>query len=336
MRALARRALLLSVAFLIIPAALAGTAGSEPATPEAWLARVDAALRTLNYQGTFVYTHGDQVSSMRITHRGDAAGGVERLESLNGPLREVIRDHENVESVFPDSRRVLLERRSSALHFPAALVDGVNAARLAGNYDLQDLGKGRVAGLPCQIVSIAPRDQYRYGYKLWLDERTGMLLRSDLLSKDGQVVARVMFTSLSYPQNIPDSALRDTEIRPGFTWSRQGDSEPPAPDEAGVHWQVERLPPGFVLASQSVQRVAGTHQPVRHLMFSDGMATVSVFAEAAAENDHALLGPSTMGPINAFGRQLGNHHITVVGEVPAATVKLIAESVRLAGQAPRP
>lgn len=336
MRAFVRHALPLSLAVLIIPAAFAGNISGKPLAPEVWLARANTALRTLDYQGVFVYIDGGQVSSMRITHRGDAAGGVERLESLNGPPHEVIRNHETVESVFPDSRRVLLERRSGAPHFPAGLLGEVNAEHLAGNYDLQDLGQGRVAGLACEIVGIAPRDQYRYGYKLWLDEHTGMLLRSDLLSKDGQVVARVMFTSLSYPHSIPDSALRATEIRPGFTWSRQGDSEQPAPDEAGVHWEAGRLPPGFVLASQSVQRVAGTHQPVRHLMFSDGMATVSVFAEAAGENDHALMGPSAMGPVNAFGRQLGRHHITVVGEVPAATVKLIAESMRLVGQSPRP
>lgn len=328
MRAVAYRALLLLLAFLIGPVALAGTSTAETLAAEAWLARVDGALRTLNYEGTFVYIHGDSVSTMRITHRGDAAGGVERLVSLSGPPHEVIRDHKTVESVFPDSRRVLMEQRGNDPHFPATL-GRMDAARLVGDYALEDLGKGRVAGLSCRVIRIAPHDQYRYGYKLWLDVHTGMLLRSDLLSENGQMVARVMFTSLSYPQRIPDAALRATEIRPGFTWNRQGDREQPAPDETGVRWQAARLPPGFVLASRDIQRVAGTRQPVRHLMFSDGLATVSVFAEAAAQNDHALIGPSAMGPVNAFGRQIGDRHVTVVGEVPAATVKLIAESMRL-------
>lgn len=333
MRAVACSTRLLLLAFLIVPAAFAGTSAGEKLAPEAWLARVDGALRTLNYEGTFVYIHGDSVSTMRITHRGDAAGGVERLVSLSGPPHEVIRDHKTVESVFPDSRQVLMEQRGNDPHFPATLTGGIDAARLAGDYALADLGQGRVAGLPCRVIRVAPRDQYRYGYKLWLDEHTGMLLRSDLFSKNGEVVARVMFTSLSYPQRIPDAALKATEIRPGFTWSRQGGREQPAPDEAGVRWQAARLPPGFVLASRDIQRMAGTRQPVRHLMFSDGLATVSVFAEAAGQNDHALIGPSAMGPVNAFGRQIGDHHVTVVGEVPAATVKLIAESMRVTGPA---
>lgn len=320
---------MLPAIFLINPAAVAGTGSGKTLSPEAWLTRVDTALRRLNYEGTFVYIHGDQVSSMQVTHRGDAAGGVERLETLTGLPHEVIRNHKNVESVLPESHRVVMERRGAGLHFPATLVGRVKPAQLAAHYDLEDAGKDRVAGLPCQVISVMPRDQYRYGYKLWLDEHTGMLLRSDLLARNGRVVARVMFTSMRYPHSVPDSALRATEIHPGFVWSMQNDNAKLAPEEAGVHWKVERLPPGFVLATQDVQRVAGARQPVRHLVFSDGLATVSVFAGAAGQNDHALIGPSTMGPVNAFGRKFGDDHVTVMGEVPAATVKLIAESIRV-------
>ncbi|MGH8115554.1 MAG: sigma-E factor regulatory protein RseB domain-containing protein, partial [Rhodanobacteraceae bacterium] len=236
MRVVVRCTLVLLFAFLIFPAALAWSGAVKGLTPEAWLARADGAMRTLNYAGTFVYIYGDTVSTMQITHRGDAAGGVERLISLSGPRHEVIRDHKNVESVFPDSRRVLMQQRGDDAHFPATLAGHINATRLAGNYVLKELGKGRVAGLQCEVISLSPRDQYRYGYTLWLDERTGMLLRSDLLDETGKVVARVMFTALRYPAHIPDSALKATEIGAGFAWIRQGDREKLAPDETGVRW----------------------------------------------------------------------------------------------------
>ncbi|MGH8279896.1 MAG: MucB/RseB C-terminal domain-containing protein [Gammaproteobacteria bacterium] len=329
--ALAAWALLFPALLLINPATCAAAAAGETLSAETWLARVNTALRTLNYAGTFVYTHGDQISSVRVIHRGDAEGGVERLESLNGLRHEVIRDHQTVESVLPESRRVLMERRAASLNFPTALVGKVNATKLGADYRLENVGSGRVAGLHCHVISVLPRDQYRYGYKLWIDVHTGMLLRSDLLEQDGQVLARVMFTSLRYPHAIPDSALTPTEIRPGFVWIRQGDDEKPAPDETDVHWQVGRLPPGFTLASQDVQRMVGTHRPVRHFVFSDGLATVSVFAEPAGYNAHALLGPSSMGPVNAFGRDSGGHHLTVIGEVPADTVKMVADSMRPVG-----
>ncbi|MGB9428371.1 MAG: MucB/RseB C-terminal domain-containing protein [Gammaproteobacteria bacterium] len=327
-----RRALPLLLAALLVPAAFAGNTAANPPDPEAWLDRMNVALRDLNYQGTFIYIHENRLETMRVAHRADAEGGIERLVSLTGPPREVIRGHKNVKCVLPDSRTVLVERRYAAAHFPAALPTSVHASKLAVFYNFRDIGTDRIAGYQCKIISIEPRDQYRYGYKLWLDTRTGMLLRSDLLSSDGRTVEQVMFTSLNYPRSIPDSALEATEIRPGYTWNIQGDSEKLAPDEAHVSWKATKLPPGFVLSLSDVQRVAGVPQPVRHLVFSDGLASVSVFAEATDPGHKSLIGPSQMGAVNAFGRQVGSHHLTVVGEVPAATVELIAQSMQLLPQ----
>lgn len=322
-------AIALLVPVILTPVAWAGGHSRETISPEAWLQRMNQALRHRNYVGTFVYVHGEHMESMRVFHRADTEGGIERLIALSGPPREVIRDHHSVKCILPDSRMVLVERRYAAGRFPAALPASVPAARLAAYYEFKDLGDGRVADYPTKIIGIMPRDQYRYGYRLWLDTKTGMLLRSDLLDSSGHSVERVMFTSLRYPQVIPDAELRATEIGAGFVWNIQGDREPLSPAEAGVRWEATRLPPGFVLSLTDVQRVAGVPQPVRHLVFSDGLASVSVFAETAQASRNALIGPSQMGAVNAFGRQVGDHHLTVVGDVPAPTVELIAESMRL-------
>ncbi|MGH8293180.1 MAG: MucB/RseB C-terminal domain-containing protein [Gammaproteobacteria bacterium] len=314
---------------LLVPAAQAGARSEPSSSPQVWLQRMNLALRERNYTGTFVYVHGDHLESMRIFHRADAHGGIERLVSLTGPPSEVIRDHHSVKCILPDSRMVLVERRYAAERFPAALPASVPAARLAANYTFKDLGDGRIAGYHSKIIGILPRDQYRYGYRLWLDVHTGMLLRSDLLDSDGHTVERVMFTSLQYHQSIPDKALQATEIGRGFVWNIQGDSEQLSPVEAGVSWRATKLPPGFVLSLTDVQRVAGVEQPVRHLVFSDGLASVSVFAEVAGGSHNALIGPSQMGAVNAFGRKVGDHHLTVVGAVPAASVRLIADSMQL-------
>lgn len=327
-----RRTLLPLLTALVMPAALAGTASGNTSDPAAWLERMNTALRTLNYQGTFVYIHGEHTETMQVTHRADAKGGIERLVSLTGSPREVIRDHKSVKCVLPDSHMVLVERRYAATNFPSALPSSVHTAKLAAYYDFKALGEDRIAGYQCKIISITPRDGYRYGYKLWLDVHTGMPLRSDVVNQDGRTVERVMFTSLHYPRHISDAALQATEIHPGFIWNIQGDSEKLAPDEARINWKAGRLPLGFVLSLTDVQRVAGAPQPVRHLVFSDGLASVSVFAEVAGSGRNALLGPSEMGAVNAFGRQIGNHHLTVVGEVPASTVALIAQSIELVPQ----
>lgn len=322
-------AIALIVCGLLAPAAQANSHSKPASSPQVWLQRMNLALRDRNYTGTFVYVHGDHLESMRIYHRADAHGGIERMVSLTGPPSEVIRDHHSVKCILPDSRMVLVERRYAAERFPAALPVSIPAARLAAYYDFKDLGDGRIAGYRSKIIGIMPRDRYRYGYRLWLDAHTGMLLRSDLVNSDGHTVERVMFTSLQYHQSIPDQELQATEIGRGFVWNIQGDSEKLSPAEAHVSWHATQLPPGFVLSLTEVQRMAGVTQPVRHLIFSDGLASVSVFAEAAGPRHNALIGPSQMGAINAFGRQVGEHHLTVVGAVPAATVQLIAESMRL-------
>ncbi|MGH8377318.1 MAG: MucB/RseB C-terminal domain-containing protein [Gammaproteobacteria bacterium] len=324
-----RRIPLLLLAAVLVPAAFAGNPAGTGRGPEAWLDRMNTALRTLNYAGTFVYIHGDHLETMQVRHRADAEGGIERLTSLTGSQREVIRDHKNVKCVLPNSHMVLVERRYAAAHFPGALSPDIHAAKLAAYYVFKGLGEDRVAGYRARVISIEPRDRYRYGYRLWLDVHTGMLLRSDLLTSDGRIVERIMFTSLSYPERIPDSALKATEIRPGYVWNVQGGSEKMTADEAHVHWKAAHLPPGFVLSLSDVQRVAGAPQPVRHLVFSDGLASVSVFVEATNSGHKTLIGPSQMGAVNAFGRQIGAHHVTVVGEVPATTVEMIAQSMQM-------
>lgn len=321
--------LLFLLSVLLLPAAWAGGYSEKPVSPEMWVQRMNVALRDRNYIGTFVYIHGDHLDSMRVFHRADAKGGIERVVALTGPPREVIRDHHNVKCVLPASHLVLVEHRYAAEQFPATLPDSISAVRLTAYYDFKELGDGRIAGYPSKIIGIMPRDQYRYGYKLWLDAQTGMLLRSDLMDSDGHTVERVMFTSLHYPKSIPDTDLQATEIGSGFVWNVQGDREKLSPAEADVRWQATRLPPGFILSLTDTQRVAGVSQPVRHLVFSDGLASVSVFIEAAGPSRNALIGPSQMGAVNAFGRQVGDHHLTVVGEVPTATVRMIAESMRL-------
>jgi sigma-E factor negative regulatory protein RseB len=312
---------------LLLPAVQAGTASD---TPEAWLARMNGALRDLNYQGTFVYLRSDRMETLQITHRGDKQGGIERIVSLTGPKREIVRDHKNVKCILPANRSVLVERRYGATsRLVAAIPTGVDADKLSANYQFKDLGTDRVAGIQCKVIGIEPRDGYRYGYKLWLDAKTAMLMRSDLVDQKNQLVARVVFTSLKYPQTISDKALAPTEIGSGYTWNIQGDSEKPLEEERDVSWHADKLPPGFKLSLSDVQRVAGAAHPVRHLVYSDGLASVSVFAELVSPGRKLLLGPSHVGAVNAYGRALDGRHLTVVGEVPEVTVEMIARAMQL-------
>lgn len=294
-----------------------------------WLNRMNTALRTLNYEGNFVYIHDNNLGSMRVIHRADNKGGMEHLISLTGPQREVIRDHKEVMSILPGSHSVLIERRYAATHFPAPIPQAIHENKLIAYYNFKYLGEDRVAGYACKIIDIQPRDNYRYGYRLWLDNNNGMLLRSDLLNKNGKMIVRIMFTSITYPREIHDEAFKATELKPGYIWNIQGGRERLTKADAGPTWNAAQLPPGFSLSMDNMQRLVGTSTPVRHLVYSDGLASVSVFVEVAKPGRKELIGPSRLEAVSAFGRQVGNHSITVVGEVPPETVEFIAQAMGL-------
>lgn len=307
--------------------ALAGSAQKTP-TVQTLLQRMSHALEALNYEGTFVYLHEGDLEAMHVVHRVDAQGGEERLYSLTGAPREIIRKHKSVVCILPRKRLVVVEKYQPDTRFPIVLARAPNAVDLSHYYKFSRLGHQRTAGHDCVVVALQPKDHYRYGYRLWLDAGTSMLLRSELVDDQGQTIERIMFTQFDLPENIPASALHAQTDTTGFTHRKRGDRASPA---AGPHLRVhvDKLPPGYAITVDESQHLAGIAAPVRHLVFTDGLASLSVFAAPLKPGKDVLHGASRMGSVNAFGRVLQNYQITVVGEVPAETVKLVAQSVRI-------
>lgn len=293
-------------------------------TAHEWLVKMTLAARNLDYEGVFVYQHDSQLESMRIVHKIVDGMPQERLVSLNGVPREIIRDAREVRHYYPDDNWVMVEhRRADNQNFPSILPERLQG--LDDNYVIQ-LGKqGRVAGRMTQVVLIRPRDGYRYGYHLWADLETGLLVKAALMDEKDKMLEQFVFTQVTIGANIPAAALAPEMMRQGMIWYR--DSSEPAKD-VEADWVAIQLPKGFKLSMQ-IKRETPTHKKqVEHLVYSDGLAVVSVFVEKQdADNKGALLGKNHMGAVNAFGNQINGHQVTTVGEVPAATVSLIGESI---------
>jgi sigma-E factor negative regulatory protein RseB len=290
----------------------------------AWLDRMTEALQTLNYDATFVYLHGRQLEAMRIIHKADETGERERLVFLNGAPREVIRNNEIVVCFLPDANSVVVEKSRARKPFPDGLLD---AERLSRHYDFVMLGRDRMVGQSARVIGIVPKDPYRYGYRLWLAEESAMLLKSELMNEQGQPIEQMMVTSLELLDDIPAASLEpSSEVADAYVW-REGVGERGPIDASDRRWQVGRQPEGFVLTLYRRQHLPGSSEPVEHLVLSDGLATVSVFIEKTEGSRQMLRGTSYMGAVNAFGTQIAKHQVTVVGEVPQATVVLIGESV---------
>jgi sigma-E factor negative regulatory protein RseB len=249
----------------------------------------------------------------------------ERLVSLNGAPREIIRTDSEVRCYLPDENAVLVEhRRADERNFPALLPDSL--VQLKGNYTIRVGKEGRVAGRKAVSVLITPRDAYRYGHQLWADEASGLLLKASLLDEHGGVVEQYMFTQLSIGKSIPETELQPQYAAKGIVWQR-ADKEPPKPSTG--QWTAARLPSGFTLTTRIMRKLPARQQPVEHLVYSDGLAVVSVFVEKVDDpaKPNALSGMSHMGAVHVFGKVVEGHQITVLGETPAVTVDMIGESV---------
>ena len=318
---------------LFVTVLLAGTAAADQDARE-WLREMSEATQELNYRGTFVYLHQGRMEAMRIIHRAAEGGEHERLVALTGEAREVIRDKQRVTCILPKSKSVMVGRSLPRKPFPAALPRDLGD--LADNYEFVVQGEDRMAGRSARIVVIRPRDHFRYGYRLWLDDDSRMLLKSELIDNDRRAVEQMMFTHIEFPAAISEAELQSSLH--GEAYMRSGHEPPTEAQASASDWTVAALPPGFALTHSNRHALSSpTGQPVEHLVFSDGLATVSVYIEPlpefvgeAADPSAAIvpMGTSNMGAVNTLGLQRGGHQITVVGEVPRVTVERMGEAVR--------
>jgi sigma-E factor negative regulatory protein RseB len=282
------------------------------------------ALAEQNYDGKFLHVSGERSETLRIIHRVDKDKVSERLVSLDGSGREVIRNDEEVVVYLPDRRTVLVEKRTGDTSLLAALPKYTES--LEQHYSIEKVGKvTKTLGQRTQMIVVQPRDQYRYGYRLWLHEETAMPLKSQLSDRNGHVIEQILFAELHMRERIPVADLKPAVSAEGFRWLRQ-DAQP-VRVAGNVGWTVIRLPAGFRLTTWRIQAIAGSSAPVRHLVFSDGLASVSVFIEPRAPQSAPMHGLARVGAAFAYSRDLDGHQVTAVGEVPAATVEAIAASV---------
>ena len=305
-------------------AALAGDASSNA---QARLDRMARAAQTLNYDGTFVYRNGATIETMRIIHRSSDEGERERLVAMSGAAREVVRDGERVTCILPDNRSVVVAK-SRPRTFPHSRLLG------SGNgferfYALGVHDGERIAGRQTELVDVRPKDPFRYGHRLWLDRDSGLLLKSELIGERGEIVEQLVYTNIELPAKISDELLEPATSGAGYTWYRDEQSGTGADAEPGAasSWHAGWLPDGFQLRDRARNPIMQSGAPVEHLVYSDGLASLSVFIEPLDTAGEPLDGLSSMGAVNAYGSMVNGYQVTVVGEVPAATVERVAGSI---------
>ena len=282
------------------------------------LQEMSTAVRTLNYRGVMVYARQGEMRSLRVVHRFQNGREQERIQSLGAEPREILRDEDVVTCILPKDKQVMLDRRD--LRGVLASVRQFSTEELSPHYKVRREGDSRLIDRACQIFRLEPQDRYRYGYRIWVDDATSLPLRLDLVAQDGRVLEQTMFTQVDFPSVIEDKEMQPALDPVNYQWIRQ-DATDSMPMTGESHWRIESPPPGFKLVDRGMSMPADSNIPVEHLLFSDGLATVSVMLRPMRNQRVRFMGRSRMGAMNVFASQVNGQHVTVMGEVPQATVE---------------
>ena len=302
----------LLVAFAVLAAA--GRAHADMDGPGASLARMYGAVRSLDYQGAFVYLRAGQPEALQIFHAGGEPER-ERIVGLNGPRAEYAREGGNVVCASGASPPTLFANPTARL---LPLIPDLRGGQAAKYYSIVAGPEDRVAGYVAQRIEIVPRDGYRYGYRLWLERESGFPLRSTIVDASRRTLEEYLFVTLDIGKRPGDGDLAAAASATAVDASAER-------SVAQAHWDVADLPPGF--ARVRIERTGDTVQAGEHQVYSDGVANVSVYVEPRAAGDNAERGYSR-GMLNIFTRDAGSWRTTALGDVPRATLERIVRSVR--------
>lgn len=310
----------------LLLAAAANACAGELQVSLDWLKIVAFAAHQTDYMGVFVYQYDNSVETSRIIHVVEADGEYEKLESLDGPKREIVRHHGQVWCLI-DRDMVQMDSRQVRNMFPALLPEQLTA--LAENYHAMQVGTERVAGYNAQVILFKPKDNLRYIHKMWAHTDSGLLLKAAILGDKNRVIEQYAFTQLQIGGNIDRSWVVDVIRNHEQPATMPGQAKGGATVNSG--WVVDALPAGFKKTMEIKREMRGRHAPVTQIVYSDGLSAISIFIEPDDGDEDDTDGLISRGAVNLYHKLVNNHLITVVGEVPPRTVMQVFGSVRYNG-----
>ncbi len=295
-----------------------------------WLTRIQQAAANTSYQGTLVFSAGGVVSSSRVTHICDGRQRFERIEVLDGRARVQYRHNEQTLTVWPASKLARVEQRDPVAEFPAL---PASQQRALEHYEMSLLPRDRIAGREADVLMLKPRDKLRFAQRLWADRDTGLLLRNDLLGPGGETLESSVFSDVQLAGKwSAETVLGPMKRLEGLRVQRP-QAERAQLDTEG--WTLARPVAGFSLVAcnkRSMDTAADADTPaggsptgpvqVLQSVFSDGLAHVSVFIEPFDAARHKQPMGTSLGATHTMTHRQGDWWLTVVGEVPMATVQL--------------
>lgn len=290
--------------------------------PDQWLDRMTGTVASAEYRGTVIRRQNGEAQALKVIRKFIDGVVNERVVTQEGNGLEIIRVGNEVHCILPDKKSVLIERwNNQSTLFSALPASDVGDGDV---YDVSVVREERVAGRRAILIAIRPHDEFRFGHRLWLDDETAFPLRKELVDNDNQLIEQLKFAEIDIGPGIPSEALKPSVNLDNFTWYTEPVRDAAA--DVDTEWASTDLPVGFNALSARQENLTGAAAPVTHIIYSDGLANVSVFVSKT--RDKALAKQANIGASSSYSLEQDGHQVTAVGEVPAATVRRIATSMR--------
>lgn len=297
------------------------TAMAERIEPNEWLSRMGTAVQTTSYEGTVIRIQGGKAEALKVVHTVSDGVIREKVVAQEGNGLEIIRNGNEVHCILPDRQSVLVEEWDDQSTLFSTLP--TSEVRFGSEYDVSIVREERVAGRQTILVAIRPHDGYRYGHRIWLDTETAFPLQTQLIGEDGTALEQVKFADISLNKAIHASALAPSYSTENFRWLTQPARH--VSHALETTWESSDMPQGYRAVATHGEWLSGSDTEVTHIVYSDGLASVSVFIAPGDSSTPA--GPSRVGGTNSYSAIIDGHRVTAVGEVPAMTVEQIATTM---------
>lgn len=304
------------VALLFIHTAMAS---ADDMSGVEWLEKMNQAMKERNFQGTVAFMKNGHLDTMKYIHAAKNGLEQERLLSLNSPMREVIRDAGKISCTFKETNKRVINHRPVSQSFIIDLPRQISS--LTDVYQIVVNGEEEVAMRPAAVIEIRPLDAYRYSRKIWMDKQLMLPLKVEAYNVDGGVLEQVLFTDISVDQDIAFVKAKDNPAL-NVQHIHQIQSEP----FENASFSLDNIPAGFQKVFFTRMSMHKASQPVDHMLLSDGFSSVSIYLENTVDEIEG--GLHTLGSVNSFTRSIDTYQVTVLGEVPAKTVRFIAQGFR--------
>jgi sigma-E factor negative regulatory protein RseB len=299
-----------------------------------WLVRIHDASRRRAYTGTFVVSVGEEMASARIWHVCDGEQQMERVESLTGTPRSTFRHNNHVVTFFPEAKVARSEQREALGIFPNFLKS--NDSAIAEFYTLKVLESERVAGFETDVVQLVAKDALRYSYRMWTERKSGLVVKLQTIDATGRVVEQAAFSELTLDAPVKMEKL--AAMMSNTAGHKLEQVEMSKTTAIAQGWAMPRSVPGFASMNcfkrpaqmESNNANAGRAAESSGTMqwiFSDGLATVSLFVEPFDRKRHSQEGVWSMGATQTLAKRMDDWWLTAVGEVPAQTLKVFAQQL---------